>query len=868
MAQRMNGRHGWITAWAISLCAGTTVGLAQADRSAPGVNVGLQDIAAAMAEAAANLNQPIDPEADLSAEGAAGEAGSDELPPLEGEVRVDENMIVELHVQDEDLANVLQLLSLQSQRNIVANKDVSATVTANLYGVTFYEALDAILHINGYGWVEKGNFIYVYTAEQLETMVDQRQRVAKTIRLNYLTAVDAAEFVTPMLSDGGFIKTNGKTTDFSIGSDGPIGADDYANGAVMVVFDFEENIQAIEELIAELDSRPTQVLVEATILQTSLNEANAFGVDFSLVADLDIESFVNAGGPLGAVDSLLTGEGSRIGDGGAAQAGIPGDNEGRAITSTAGNTSGPGTLKLGIVDEDVAVFVRMLDEVADTTIISNPKILSLNRQPSRVLVGRKVGYLSTTSTETSTTQTVEFLDTGTQLYFRPFVSNNGLIRMELKPQVSEAIIRNATDASGAVVTIPDEITNEIVTNVIVPDGNTIVLGGLFREATDASRRQVPVLGDIPLIGAAFRGHEDQTERSEIIFMIKPSIVNDQVLLEQGERGMDDTRRARAGARAGLLPWSREKQSSQLLVEADRLAAEGNIDGALYCVRRALAHNPYQIDAIAMRERLLNQDATWPTRSSLEHVINDELFDADPTPQGGFTGPGSDSWSVSRAVPSNPGRQTAQVSHSPAQAEDDDAPVTPVTTTSFVHPNVASTEPLGMQSMQPINGRQTVALEEVFTGPVTPVTVTSFGPTAPFIGPGARAHDPFGGLQLSTPTTMTSTTQPMSLHVANGNVPQQHQAQPPLATNPSQPAVAAGAMQAMQYGSLSPAASADPSTWSPNPFFNPNAWSSAQVAGSGANPQFSNTTNATQPTNADSEQGTTVSNASTEETEGE
>src|SRR5204862_638788 len=126
---------------------------------------------------------------------------------------------------------------------------------------------------------------------------------------------------------------------------------------------------------------------------------------------------------------------------------------------------------------DVAAFIRMLDEVSNTTIISRPNILCLNRQSGHVLVGRKVGYLNTTSTDTTTTQTVEFLDTGTQLYFRPFVSADGMIRMELKPKVSEAVIRNVTNSGGAAVTIPDEISNELTTNVMVRDGQTVVLGG-------------------------------------------------------------------------------------------------------------------------------------------------------------------------------------------------------------------------------------------------------------------------------------------------------------------------------------------------------------------------------------------------------
>ena len=534
-------------------------------------------------------------------------------------VRVDENAIVDLHVNDEDLANVLEMLSIQSRRNIIAGKDVSARVTANLYNVTFFEALDAILHINGYGYVEDGNFIYVYTSEEIEKLAaESRQKVSKVIKLNYLNAIDAAEFAKPLLSTDGQIKTPGKTASFPTLGDTPIGSDEYAHEAMLVVIDFEENVAEVETLIAQIDTRPAQVLVEATILQTQLNEANAFGVDFAVIANINFADFVGIGGPLQAANALI---GGKSASGGTNP--LPADGGGSAISSNVGNTAGAGGLKVGVVSNDVAVFMRMLDEVTDTTILSNPKILALNRQPSRVLVGRKVGYLQTTATETSTTQTVEFLDTGTQLYFRPFVTNEGMIRMELKPQVSEAVIRETNDATGAAVTIPDEITNELVTNVMVRDGQTIVLGGLFRESTETSRRQVPFLGDIPLLGKAFRGHDDETQRNEIIFLITPTIVNDTTLAEAGERGMDAVEKVRAGAREGVLRWSRDRMSALRNIEAERLAQEGDTDRALWMLDRSLTLNPGQADAITMRERLGAKRKNWPGRSILDDVIHGE-----------------------------------------------------------------------------------------------------------------------------------------------------------------------------------------------------------------------------------------------------
>ncbi|GMV27397.1 MAG: hypothetical protein AMXMBFR58_34280 [Phycisphaerae bacterium] len=603
----------------LALIAGSAVGQASDPRPAggpiPTPRSSTADAASSMVPDRATLDQ------------GKKKVGQDDA--VAGDIKVDANQIVDLHVKDEELTRVLELLAIQSQRNIIPTKSVNAQVSANLYGVTFYEALDALLHPNGFGWMERSNRIEVYTLEELKQIeASTRTRVAKVIKLNYLNAVDAGAFVEALLSEGGQIKTNGKTPGFNIPDNTPVGQDDYANDSMLVVYDFEENVAEIERLIREIDTRPSQVLVEATILQTQLNEANAFGVDFSVLGDLNFVDFSGNGGPLSAVNSLISGKSRTLASG---EVPMPADGEGRAVVSSPGNTSGPGTLKIGLVDSDVAVFIKMLDEVGDTTIISNPKVLALNRQSARVLVGRKVGYLNTTSTDTTTTQSVEFLDTGTQLYFRPFVTNEGLIRLELKPVVSEAVIRDAKDATGAAVTIPDEITNEIVTNVLVRDGQTVVLGGLFRESTESSRRQVPFLGDIPLLGAAFRGHDDSTTRNEIIFMIKPSIVSDQVLVMQGERGSELVDRVRTGSRESLLPWSREKMSGQNLVEAERLAAEGKDTEALWKIQQSLSMNHNQPEAIALREKLSNKKDRWPGRSMLESIVNDEAQGATTAP---------------------------------------------------------------------------------------------------------------------------------------------------------------------------------------------------------------------------------------------
>lgn len=595
---------------------------------------------AAAAPAAANP-APADPATNNPTETQAGGIAPPQQPPaartepnfsvFRGEVSVDAFDLVDLHVNNENLGAVLQLLSIQSRRNVISSNQVNATITADLYGVTFYEALDAILHVNGFGYREQGNFIYVYTLDELTQIAEaSRVQMTRVIELNYLNAVDAARFSAPLLSEVGVITTPNESLDFIIPDNAPVGKDDYANTARLVVHDYEENIREIAELVRTLDTRPSQVLVEATILQAQINEENAFGVDFSLIGDLDFTEFLN---PLAAANNLIGGRGTSLIGGSETPTAFPGpDGRSRAITTSVGNTAGKASLKAGVINDDIAIFLRVLDEVTDVTVISNPKVLTLNRQAARVLVGTRVGYLNTTTTETATTQTVEFLDTGTQLHIRPFVSSDNLIRLEVKPQVSSASLRETTTQTGQAVTIPDEDTTELVTNLLVRDGQTVVLGGLFTESTSYTRRQVPFLGDVPFIGAAFKGQDDTIVRSEIIFMITPSVVDDAVLTLEGERAQDFVEHSRVGAREGLLPWSRERQVGKLLIEAEELSRSGDKARALLKIQRALSLSPQSEDAHAMREHITGTDLNYPSRSILDDIFrrDDDAFATVPS----------------------------------------------------------------------------------------------------------------------------------------------------------------------------------------------------------------------------------------------
>jgi type IV pilus assembly protein PilQ len=510
--------------------------------------------------------------------------------------------------QDTDILQALQMLSIQGQKNIIAGKGVSGTVTANLFDVTVQEALDVILKANDLRYEEVGNFIYVYTRSDWEAMQQaRRKKESRRFTLEYLSAKDANEFVQPLISEVGKVSFMGQTEKGVKADVSNAGEDSWAFQAMLVVNDYPENLQAIADFLAEVDTPPQQVSVESTIVSTRVNEDNAFGIDFSVIGDIDFADLTN---PLAAVNNLIAG-GNTPGTKATDELGFqPADNRAAAGSTSVGRTSQAGGLKIGVISKNVSAFLRVLDEVTDTMILARPRVMALNRQRSHILVGEKVGYLSTTQTETTATQTVQYLDTGIKLIFRPFISKDGSIRMELAPSVSEATLRQVTTDAGGGMVIPDEKTNEVTTNVRVKDGQTLVLGGLFQEKTTISRRQVPLLGDVPILGNAFKGQDDKLERNEIMFLITPTIMHDSLIAKVGDEANDFAEAVRVGARESLLPFSREAMSSSHNQQAIDALAKGDTEKALYHTENSLRINKNQPEMIRLREQL---DKAKPSR---------------------------------------------------------------------------------------------------------------------------------------------------------------------------------------------------------------------------------------------------------------
>ncbi|MHC4666492.1 MAG: type II secretion system protein GspD [Planctomycetota bacterium] len=499
------------------------------------------------------------------------------------------------------IKEALRFLSARYKKNIVPSPNITGVLSfTKLFDVTLEEAMHAILGDN-FRYEQKGNIIKVFTKEEYKTIKEDTDRmVHKVFTLYYLTAAEAVKLVTPVLSSA-------RKVEISSAAEGRISGGDAAGGAqlgggggdslavqdTIVIYDFPENIAKAEEVIEALDVRPKQVLVEATILSALLTEGMELGVDLNFMAGFSLDGTE-------ATDDLVSGgtidrgtsASSPIGDIDAAP-GTPIETFGFAA---AGGTG----LRVGISCGDMRVFISALETVTDTTILANPKVLAVNKQEGTVLIGRNLGYRQTSSISSAGTEVegeVLFLPTGTQLVFRPYIGNDGYIRMDIYPKDSTAEL----DADG----VPQETTAELRTNVMVKDGETIVLGGLFRDVTVAGRQQVPLLGDIPIIGSVFRSTIDRTQREEVIILLTPHIIDAADQTEAAGREADISRK-RYGARRTIQGISRARLAEDHYTNAVKLYTDGNSREALSELDNALDLRPTYLEALKLKERIIGE----------------------------------------------------------------------------------------------------------------------------------------------------------------------------------------------------------------------------------------------------------------------
>lgn len=572
-----------------------------------------ENAAEALEQAAQQLvkqesRQPASPAPGGGAEAANG--------TREQDIRINEAGLFDIHLRNAPLADTVRMLSRQAKRNVTISGSVTAAVSADLYRLSFEESLDGLLTPAGYVWFQRGKFIYICTPEEKATVYNaSRSTELRVFELNYLPASEAFPIISALLSPAGVITSTlppqvqgvSLTAEAfnSALSDG-LGGKSRAVGEYLVIRDYPEVLDEIAHVLGKLDRRPRQVLIEAVILRARLQETNALGIDFNSLSGVDFRTLGTAStGALGVTP-------------GAVPAHKFDTEMGAAATDFTAEVPAGG-ISVGVITNNVAMFIRALEEVVDLTIVANPKVLAVNEQPGRVIVGREDGYITTTTTETATLQSIEFIQTGTQILFRPFISNDGTIRMDIHPE----------DSSGGLTpaNLPYKDTTEVTSNVIIKDGHTLVIGGLFREVTTSRATQVPWIGNIPVLGTLLRGQNDTVAREEMIVLITPHIIDD---TDGGEsaRALDEVEHRRVLAHRGLMPWGRERLAQAHYRWALEHQHANRPDKALWDLELALMLNPRFIEADWLRaelsDRIHEDEDNSIVRDLVQEMIREEF----------------------------------------------------------------------------------------------------------------------------------------------------------------------------------------------------------------------------------------------------
>ncbi|MDA1015236.1 MAG: hypothetical protein O3A00_12385 [Planctomycetota bacterium] len=375
-----------------------------------------------------------------------------------------------LVVRNAPVGDVLGVLAQQQGLNIVTGQDVSSRISVTLSAVSFEDALDGIMAVAGYTWVQRNKIILVTRIDQATKLSPSAQgREVRVFPLDFVTSMEINKVVTGLLSPVG--QSFASQTDPK---------NNRRAKELLVIEDLPQYVERIANYIAQVDMPPKQVMIEAHILQVTLQDDSLHGINWAAVAEAagSQVSFATTGfaNPLATPASFFT------------------------INGT-----------------DMNAVLEALKTTTDAKTLAKPKVLATNGQEARIQIGQKLGYFVTTTTQTSTLQNVQFLETGVVLRVTPFITSDGSVLMSIKPQVSTGSVSESTG-------LPSEETTEADTTALLPNGRGMVIGGLINENDVELQSKVPLLGDMWLVGRMFQRRTMSKKRNEIIIVLVPRIV--------------------------------------------------------------------------------------------------------------------------------------------------------------------------------------------------------------------------------------------------------------------------------------------------------------------------------------------------------
>ncbi|MDO5767880.1 MAG: type IV pilus secretin PilQ family protein, partial [Psychrobacter sp.] len=454
-------------------------------------------------------------------------------PSLEEKVYTGEPLSMEF--QDVEIRSVLDILAQFTEMNIVASDAVSGSITLRLINVPWDQALDIILTSKGLGKRENGKVILVAPAADLaaqEAKELEAQQAVQTfaplrteyIRLSYAKAQDVFNLISQgrgANNSGASNNTGNSSQDTGslLSNRGTVTIDERTN--TLIVKDVAESIENIHALISKIDIPVRQVMIEARIVSASDSFSKELGVRWGILSDGAANNRnLLVGGSNQTLADLknFTIESSTVNG---QTVSYPSYNISRPdnLNVDLGVNNPAGRIAFGLLSmSDLMLDLELSAMQADNRgeVISTPKVLTMDKQTAKVSSGTQIPYQEASASGATTTS---FKEAALSLEATPNITPDGKIGLQLT-------ITNGTPRNlNGIIAIDQDSIN---TNVIVEDGQTIVLGGIFKNQISNGVDKVPFLGDLPYIGNAFRKTQQTNSKQELLIFITPKLVNDGV----------------------------------------------------------------------------------------------------------------------------------------------------------------------------------------------------------------------------------------------------------------------------------------------------------------------------------------------------
>ena len=421
---------------------------------------------------------------------------------------------IDLDLKDADIHNILRLLADVGRVNIVTADDVSGNVTIRMRNVPWDQALDVVLQAKGLGMVRSGNLIRV---APLATLQKERELRLAAAKQEYELTPLETRLIPVSYAQADELQARAKDL---LSPRGSIAVDERTN--VLIARDISGNLNNIEELVRSLDTQTPQVLVEARIVEATSRYLRDVGIQWG--GDVTFSSAT--GNPTGiAFPSRVTSSGGnydqQTNSRGLSpfQGNVPQPNFAVNLPAATGTGQG-GALgfSLGSIDNNLNIGLRLSAAEASglLRIVSSPRILTLDNRDARISQGTLIPFAQISAQGVQTT----FQEAKLQLLVRPHVTADGSVAMHVKINRDEPDF-NQTSPRGD----PTILKREAETDLLVMDGHTAVIGGIFTRNTGRNLDQVPFFGDIPILGVLFQRRRASDTRNELVIFITPRIVN-------------------------------------------------------------------------------------------------------------------------------------------------------------------------------------------------------------------------------------------------------------------------------------------------------------------------------------------------------